>query len=183
MCTEYTIACSSLYGFRQAGLKLLVVRTKKSACHGAFVSPWRHMHVRTTKSSLCLNSPAPMHGTGTFHACPLTCELCLTYELFTPPNGQARVKRPRSGNFDHHICCLTAWLYCKMAPDLVWFPDPSSGGEREGSGELPAACADLWHFNLMNLVFRTWTRLVSHCSKFQNFDLLPYILVRTNQSL
>ena len=25
---------------------------------------------------------------------------------------------------------------------LVWFPDPSSGGEREGSGELPAACTD-----------------------------------------
>ena len=24
---------------------------------------------------------------------------------------------------------------------IVWFPDPSSGGEREGSGELPAA----WH--------------------------------------
>ena len=38
---------------------------------------------------------------------------------------------------------------------LVWFPDPPSGGEREGSGELPAAYADLWHFNLMNLAFRT----------------------------
>ena len=54
----------------------------------------------------CLNSPVLMHGTGMFHACPLTCELCLTYELFTPPNGQATVERPRSGNFDHHFCCL-----------------------------------------------------------------------------
>ena len=25
---------------------------------------------------------------------------------------------------------------------LIWFPDPSSGGEREGSGELHAACVD-----------------------------------------
>jgi len=24
-----------------------------------------------------------------------------------------------------------------VGPKLVWFPDPSSGGEREGSGELP----------------------------------------------
>ena len=62
-----------------------------------------------------------------------------------------------------------AWLVFVLAPEcrdietalynrtyiLVWFPDPSSGGEREGSGELPAACTELWHFNLMNLPFRT----------------------------
>jgi len=66
---------------------------------------------------------------------------------------------------------------------IIWFPDPSSGGEKEGSGELPAAYVVLWHFNLMNLAFRTRIWLVSQCSKFQNFDLLPYIVIRTNQSL
>ena len=27
---------------------------------------------------------------------------------------------------------------------VVWFPDPSSGWERKGSGKLPAACMDPW---------------------------------------
>ena len=53
--------------------------------------------------------------------------------------------------------------------------DSSIVGEREGSGELLATCADLWHFNLTNL--RNWSATAP------NFDLLPYILNRTNQSL
>ena len=48
-------------------------------------------------------------------------------------------------------------LYIGYCTVIVWFPDPSSGGEREGSGELPAACVDLWHFNLMNETECDWS--------------------------
>lgn len=33
-------------------------------------------------------------------------------------------------------------MSCDKGHNLVWFPDPFGGGEREGSGELLAACTD-----------------------------------------
>jgi len=63
--------------------------------------------------------------------------------VIVTPNGVARILELPGHTTPGSFCTL------------VWFPDPSSGGEREGSGELPAACADLWYFNLMNLAFRT----------------------------
>jgi len=73
-------------------------------------------------------------------------------QIFARVNGSLAVTYV-VGSHGHQRSSSAVWSYNHW---LVWFPDPSSGGEREGSGELPAACADPWHFNLMNLAFRTF---------------------------